>query len=73
MISRGCARCAFLERLIYTKEIVMEAVDMRDGELCVALVEAIEIAWRRGRGEFRPEDGDRLVALRRLVPKRDPE
>lgn len=42
--------------------------------------EALEIAWRRGRGEFRPEDGDHLAVIDapmekelRPIPTGDPE
>jgi hypothetical protein len=36
-------------------------------DLREALREALQIAWARGRGEFSPDQGDRLAALEQVL------
>jgi len=39
----------------------------RADEMKNALIEALQIAWRRGRGDFRPIDGEMLAELEKLA------
>lgn len=43
-----------------------DELDQRLSTTRGALIEALQIAWRRGRGEFPPEDSDRLAELRKV-------